>query len=155
MSSIAARRTILSMLHPAIVILCPETDSLLSGHFFTVDEADPQLDKMDKIYKTLPIFNYRIPKFRHCFAPGCELSLDEGDPYKNKLSFKQYIKDKPIKWGIKTFLLCDSETGYIINAEVYSGKRADDNLIANLGVTGNYVDFHGSIPHEPKFYSLY
>ena len=86
MSSIGARRTILSMLHLAIVMLCPETDSLLSGHFLTVDKADPQLDKMDKIYKTLPIFNYRIPKFRHYFAPGCELSLDEGDPSRTNLS---------------------------------------------------------------------
>ena len=56
-----------------------------------------------------------------------------------KLSFKQYIKDKPIKWGIKIFLLCGSKTGFICNAEVYTGKRTDDNLIANLGVTENLI----------------
>ena len=30
-------------------------------------------------------------------------------PSKNRLSFKQYIKDKPVKWGIKSFMLCYSE----------------------------------------------
>ena len=105
-----------------------------------VNEADPQLDKTDKIYKTRPVFNYLIPKFRQYFVPGCELSLDEGMiPTKNRLSFKQYIKDKPIKWGVKTFLLCDSDTGYICNAEVYTGKKDSDSALSNLGVTGNLV----------------
>ena len=70
-----------------------------------VNEEDPQLDKTDKIYKTRPVLNCLIEKFKHYFVPDCELSLDEGIiPTKIKLSFKQYIKDKPIRWGIKTFL---------------------------------------------------
>jgi len=105
-----------------------------------VNEDDPQLDKTDKIYKTRPVFNHLIDKFKHYYVPNCELSLDEGMiPTKNKLSFKQYIKDKPIRWGIKTFLLCDSENGYIVNAEVYTGRRADAEAIPNIGITGNLV----------------
>ena len=60
-------------------------------------------------------------------------------PTKNKLSIKQYIKAKPIRWGIKTFLLCESKSGYIVNAEIYTGKRDDGNVIDNIGVTGNLV----------------
>lgn len=60
-------------------------------------------------------------------------------PTKNKLSFKQYIKDIPICWGIKTYLLCDSENGYISNAEVYTGLQENGNAIDNLGVIGNLV----------------
>ena len=105
-----------------------------------VDEEDPQLDKTDKIYKARPVFNHLLTKFKHHYVPECDLSLDEGMiPTKNKLSIKQFIKDKPIRWGIKTFLLCDSENGYIVNAEVYTGRRDDSNDVANLGVTGNLV----------------
>ena len=39
--------------------------------------------------------------------------------------------------GIKTFILCDSKTGYVCNAdEVYAGKRSGDNLIP-LVMIGN------------------
>uniref|UniRef100_A0A0L8FU40 PiggyBac transposable element-derived protein domain-containing protein n=1 Tax=Octopus bimaculoides TaxID=37653 RepID=A0A0L8FU40_OCTBM len=62
-------------------------------------------------------------------------------PTKNSLSIKQYIKDKLIKWGIKTFLVCNSENGYISNAEVYTGHREDAETIEKLGVIGNFVVF--------------
>ena len=105
-----------------------------------VNEEDPQLDKTDKIYKARPVFNHLMKNFREYYVPHCHLSLDEGMiPTKNRLSFKQYIKDKPICWGIKTFLLCDSENGYVVNAEVYTGKKEHPNSVANLGVTGNLV----------------
>lgn len=105
-----------------------------------VDENDPNVDKTDKIYKTRPVFNYILERFQRHYVPKQELSLDEGMiPTKNALSIKQYIKDKPIRWGLKTFLLTDSEHGYIVNAEIYTGRRADALEIDNLGVTGNLV----------------
>jgi len=56
-----------------------------------------------------------------------DLSLDEGViPTKNRLGFKQYLKDKPVKWGIKTYMLCESKTGYVYNLEVYTGKSTND-----------------------------
>lgn len=104
-----------------------------------VDEDDANTDKTDKIYKTRPVFHRVLAKFKHHYVPGCELSIDEGIiPTKNKLSFRQFIKDKTIKWGIKTYLVYESENGYICNAKVYTGKR-DDNNIPGLGVTGNLV----------------
>ena len=36
-------------------------------------------------------------------------------------------------------MLTDSEHGYIVNAEIYTGKREDGTAIENLGVTGNLV----------------
>lgn len=61
-------------------------------------------------------------------------------PTKNSLSFKQYIRLKPIKWGIKCVLLCESKTGYIVNAEVYTGKtNTDAVLLQCLGITGSLV----------------
>ena len=82
-------------------------------------------------------------------APHKHLSLDEAMiPSKNRLSIKQYIKDKPVKWGIKSFLLTDAENGYIMNSEIYTGSESI--LYPELGATGNVVarllrsaDLHG------------
>lgn len=106
-----------------------------------VNERDENVDKSDKLYKSRPIFNIILPNFQRYYVPDCELSLDEGMiPTKNALSFKQYIKDKPIRWGLKTFLLCESKTGYIMNAEMYTGKVAlNEDLEKLLGVTGCLV----------------
>ena len=42
--------------------------------------------------------------------------------FKGRLSFRQYLPMKPIKWGVKLWTLCESETGYTINFQVYTGK---------------------------------
>lgn len=103
-----------------------------------IDEQDPAIDKTDRIYKVRPLINSLLTKFRQFYNPGEHLSLDEGMiPCKNRLAIKQFIKDKPIKWGIKAFLLCDSRNGYIYNAEVYTGRENLDH--PNLGITGNVV----------------
>ena len=62
---------------------------------------------------------------------------------------KQYLKDKPIKWGLKTFRLCESKTGYVVNAEIYTGKVENDpTFVQELGITGSLVvrlsaSYHG------------
>ena len=38
--------------------------------------------------------------------------------------------------GVKLFLLCDSETGYIVNAEIYTGKSEAIDINSDLGATG-------------------
>ena len=74
-----------------------------------------------------------LPKFLHFYLPKQHLSLDEGMiPTKKRLAIKQYIKDKPTKWGIKSFLLC-----YILNAVIYTG--AVPMPIKKLGAVRNTV----------------
>ena len=42
--------------------------------------------------------------------------------------FRQYVKNKPTRWGIKLFVVCDSKTGYTYCFEVYLGSTADDEV---------------------------
>ena len=104
----------------------------------TVNELDPTLDKSDKIYKNRKMIDDLQEKFRNYFCAPFFLALDEGMiPAKNRLAIKQYIPSKPIKWGIKSFLICDSETGYILGIIIYLGK--EDEPYKDLGATGNTV----------------
>ena len=106
-------------------------------HF--VDEEDPLLDKNDKIYKVRSFLNLLLPRFRHFYAPNQHLSLDEGMiPTKNRLSIKQHIKSKPIKWGIKAYMLTEGDTGYLINADIYTGRK-EDSVIEEIGIVGTVV----------------
>ena len=48
--------------------------------------------------------------------------------FKGRLSMKQYIKNKPIKWGLKYWYRGDSETGYVYQLELYQGRNKKREL---------------------------
>ena len=55
--------------------------------------------------------------------PKQNVAIDESlTLWKGRLSFAQYIPLKTSKFGIKTFELCESKTGYLWNFIVYTGK---------------------------------
>ena len=104
----------------------------------SMDEEDPTVNKADPLYKNRALMDKLIVAFKRYYVPSEYLSLDEGMiPAKNRLGIKQYIKNKPVKWGLKSFLLCDSENGYVFHFEVYTGKEV--HVIPHLKATGNVV----------------
>ncbi|KAK0065268.1 piggyBac transposable element-derived protein 3 [Biomphalaria pfeifferi] len=42
---------------------------------------------------------------------------------KGKYAFRQYIRDKPTKWGMKLWILADSLSGYTYDFDIYLGKQ--------------------------------
>ncbi|XP_030217354.1 piggyBac transposable element-derived protein 4 [Gadus morhua] len=44
--------------------------------------------------------------------------------YKGLLAFRQYLPMKPVKWGIKVWVMAESNTGYVNNFQVYTGAFA-------------------------------
>ena len=48
--------------------------------------------------------------------------------FKSRVSFIQYCPLKPTKWGLKAFVLADSETGYISNILPYTGQETRAHL---------------------------
>jgi hypothetical protein len=68
------------------------------------------------------------------YIPEREISIDEGMmAWKGRLVFKVYMPDKPDKYGIKAYLVCESTSGYIWNLDIYSGKsRPIKNLVLDL-----------------------
>ncbi|XP_018310782.1 uncharacterized protein [Mycetomoellerius zeteki] len=56
------------------------------------------------------------------YATVDEIMLDR---FRGKCSFPQYIKSKPEKYGIKIFVLVDTQTLYTTNLEIYSETQPD------------------------------
>ena len=60
------------------------------------------------------------------FQPYAQVSIDERMVQnKGRYAFRQYIKDKPTKWGMKLWVIADAGTGYTYNFEVYTGKTGN------------------------------
>uniref|UniRef100_A0A2S2P793 PiggyBac transposable element-derived protein 4 n=1 Tax=Schizaphis graminum TaxID=13262 RepID=A0A2S2P793_SCHGA len=70
----------------------------------------------------------------NCMIPSEIMCIDESViPFTGRLLFKQYIKNKRHKYGIKLFKLC-IPPNYTISIKVYSGKEAtvDGSVATNL-----------------------
>jgi hypothetical protein len=62
------------------------------------------------------------------YWPDANIALDEAiKKFKGRCIFKQYIKNKPVQWGIKIFAVCCSATAYLWNAMFYLGKRKEES----------------------------
>lgn len=84
-------------------------------------KGTPQYDRLCKIQ---PMYN----DIRECckanFHPYQDIAVDERMvASKARISFLQYMKDKPAKWGYKLFVLADSQCGYTWDFFIYQGKR--------------------------------
>jgi len=53
--------------------------------------------------------------------------------FRGHCPFRQYMKSKPAKYGIKLWALCDSSTSFALNMQVYTGKRAGEPPEKNQG----------------------
>ena len=64
----------------------------------------------------------KLPQF---FKLGKNIAGDEAiKAMRGHLAFRVFNLDKPDKFGIKVFELCDRVTGYFCNSEFYLGKKA-------------------------------
>ncbi|XP_067661397.1 piggyBac transposable element-derived protein 4-like [Haliotis asinina] len=78
----------------------------------------------DKLFKIRPLMKILVPEWQRHFHPGREVSVDESMiPFKGRTGLLQYMPNKPHKWGIKSWGLADSRTGYMWNWQIYTGRQ--------------------------------
>jgi hypothetical protein len=76
----------------------------------------------DKLYKIREIHDLLLTQFRKIVTPSKVLVIDETMiPWRGRLGFRQYIKNKSHKYGVKLYKACTPE-GYTFNLLVYTGK---------------------------------
>ncbi|XP_069105020.1 piggyBac transposable element-derived protein 4-like [Argopecten irradians] len=78
----------------------------------------------DPLYKVRPLLDLVSKKFRKVYKPARDLSVDEAMiGFKGRVHFRQYMPAKPTKWGVKVWEVCESDTGYCSNFDVYTGRK--------------------------------
>lgn len=70
---------------------------------------------------------------------------------KARFSFKQYIRNKPTKWGFKLWCLCDSQNGYTNNFIIYRGKEGES--LSHFWLS--YVVMNLALPYLNQGYKIY
>ena len=66
--------------------------------------------------------------FQAVYTPEKKVAIDEAMiPWRGKLRFKVYVKNKPTKWGIKIYELCESSSAYLYNFEIYAADARLSN----------------------------
>ncbi|KAL4142760.1 hypothetical protein QTP88_005167 [Uroleucon formosanum] len=98
-------------------------------------EERKKLDKMTHIRKVFDDFTINCKK---SYSLSEYVTLDEKlQSFRGRCSFRQYMPNKPAKYGIKIFALCDSVNYYTSNLEVYvgiqpAGPYTIDNSAASI-----------------------
>lgn len=109
------------------VILCQEEGEKLL-RCFRVEYAgyNPLVGPTKKVY---PVFDIIIQKFQSLYFPDENLFLDESLLlHRGRLKWRQYIKNKKAKYGIKFYELFLHD-GYVLNIDMYKGKNTSSTVV--------------------------
>jgi len=68
------------------------------------------------------IYDKFVVAFKANYTPGTGCIVDESlHGFRGMCSFKLYIPNKPSKYGIKVYVLTDSNTFYVVSSKIYTG----------------------------------
>ena len=102
--------------------MCRDRFKRIKRYFHVDDNAELGNSKVAKV-ETL--FNMLREQCQQFGVFDEFLSVDESMiPYKGLHSARQFMRSKPVRFGLKMWMLCGS-TGYPYNFEIYTGKEAN------------------------------
>ena len=95
-----------------------------SLHFSDVEVEESNGDKLYKMRKLIDMYKFI---FRYNYNPGRNISVDEAVTlYKSdRVPFKVSQPRKKAKTGIQQYRICEAETGYCLDFEVYSASNVE------------------------------
>ena len=119
--------------------------------YFHVNDRQTELPRSDPNYNRLckiqPVIDALNINFRRYYRLSPYVSIDESMiAFSGRLSFKQFIPNKPIRRGIKLWARACAVTGYLDRFEVYLGRQ-EGGYVFGLGhfvVTRLTDDLHNS-----------
>ena len=108
----------------------------------------------DKLYKVCILLDILSRQFQSNYTPTEYVTIDEAMiPFKGRLGFKQYMKDKPTKWGIKAFTLSDATNGYVYRLQVYTGKNLESGS-TDVGLSSRIcIELMSGLPEGFKLFT--
>ena len=94
--------------------------------------------KKDKFTHIRDLFNQVIQNCRDNWVAGPVVTIDKQlVGFRGRCPFRMYISNKPNKYGIKIFMVCDSDSQYCLNAIPYCGIGTVPHQYQNL-LQGEY-----------------
>lgn len=115
----------------------------------------------DKFAAIRDLWESVITKCGDCFNPGESTTVDEQlFPCKCRCPFIQFMANKPDKFGIKFWLICDVRTKYVLKAVPYLGKdetRPSSSPVGEsvvMNMTEKYNGFGISVTTDNFFTSV-
>lgn len=122
-----------------------------------VTRRDRQMtDKLAAVREFWDLFSLNLRKY---YVPSSTLTVDEQlYAYRGYSPGRSYMPQKPAKYGIKTFWICDSKNGYALKALPYSGSTGTravglaKNIVLQLAEP--YFQTHRNIVTDRYFTSF-
>lgn len=103
-------------------------DFLLNCLRFDDKSTREERKALDKFAPIREIWEIFISACRNNYKAGSYVAIDEQLlGFRGRCPFRMYIPSKPNKYGIKTVMICDAQTKYMIDAEPYIGKGSNTN----------------------------
>ena len=94
-------------------------------HFADNSAVSATQQRRDRMYKLKPIVDMIRDRCKSVYTPGRDLCVDESLLlFKGRLAFKQFIKTKRARFGIKFFELC-TKNGMMMDFMVYTGDMSN------------------------------
>ena len=126
-------------------------------HFADNSKTEQAGTEPDKAKKIRPLLSHFNKYFISAKQDSSKQSVDEHMcKFKGKSGMKQYMKNKPIKWGFKLWFRSCAKTGYLFEANIYCGKKSQPEVGLGEGVvldlTRNLHNYHITI-HADNFFT--
>ncbi|CAC5382073.1 unnamed protein product [Mytilus coruscus] len=126
--------------------ICPIRDVMSKKRFLAILSfiqvtSPAEVDKGDKLTRMRYLLDHVKEISQSLYFPEKDISADERMvASKHKYSgIRQFIKDKPIRFGIKLWVLACSVTGYTWNFFVYLGKKRTNIVDKSKGLAYTVV----------------
>ena len=80
-------------------------------------------------FKIENIFSRFRENISRAVIPSENLTVDETlYAFRGHCNFRQYIKSKPARYGIKYWSVVDMQTSYLLDTEIYLGKQTASDI---------------------------
>ena len=80
------------------------------------------IDASDPFHKARPVLDLLLASFKEMYKPAKDISIDEGVMlWRGRLRFRVYNPNKPVRYGLKSYILSESTTGYCYTLKPYCG----------------------------------
>ncbi|XP_044038592.1 uncharacterized protein LOC122869536 [Siniperca chuatsi] len=111
---------------------CPIVSSINSHVRFDDRLTRPAHHREDKLAAFCTIWEKWTHRLSLLFNLGRDICVDEQlVPFKGCCVFRQYMPNKPAKYGIKIWVTCDIGTSYAWRMQIYTGKPSGAAVVVN------------------------